>query len=117
MHLIDVFGEDVEHATTRSKAIAAPVQIFTTLYYFGQNANVRATGKDGGISAASVSRVIHHVTDAIISRKDEFIKFPSSPREIQKIQQGFHKIAGFPGVVSVVDCTHVDLKGRVSRGI
>ena len=45
MHLIDVFGQDLEHATTRSKAIAAPIQIFNILYYFGQKCLERSDKK------------------------------------------------------------------------
>ncbi|XP_071496527.1 putative nuclease HARBI1 [Diadema antillarum] len=43
--------------------------------------------------------------------KFQVIKFPHAPEVVASTVEQFHNIAGFPRVVSVIDCTHVSLHG------
>ncbi|XP_064091280.1 putative nuclease HARBI1 [Macrobrachium nipponense] len=66
-------------------------------------------GDDLGLSQPSISRVISETLDAL-STNDmlrRFVKFPREIRDIQRKQTEFMQIANMPGVVGVIDGTHI----------
>ena len=111
MFLIDLLSPELEPATQRSHAIPATIQVFTALRYYATGSYQTGSCDWSFISEASVSRILRRVTTALVDKRHEFIKFPSSQREIAKAQQGFFLLNGFPAIVSAVDGTHVWLKG------
>ena len=63
------------------------------------------------ISTASVCRIVLRVTRAISRLTNEVITFPVNVQDMMRVKQEFHAVAGFPGVVGAIDCTHVRLYG------
>lgn len=49
------------------------------------------------------------VTDVLVNMKDQHVKWPTSEEEVRTVQQEFHTLSHFPGVVGAIDCTHVPL--------
>lgn len=62
-----------------------------------------------GLSQPTISRVIIQTFYALTARPilTRFMHFPENPEEIRNIQGKFSRIAGFPGVVSATDGTHI----------
>lgn len=60
-----------------------------------------------GMSTPTANKIIHQVTAAIASLHNEFIKFPTTNREMRKEQDAFYRIARFPRAIGAMDCTHI----------
>ncbi|VVD00730.1 unnamed protein product [Leptidea sinapis] len=61
------------------------------------------------ISQSVVSKIVANVSKALALKIRRFIKFPNVPERANvKIQ--FHRVAGFPGVIGCIDCTHIPIK-------
>ena len=63
------------------------------------------------ISTASVCRIVNRVTREIARLTNEVITFPVNAEDQMRVEQECHAVAGFPGVVGAIDCTHVRLYG------
>ena len=64
-----------------------------------------------GLTQASVSRVISHVTHILSEKSKEEIKMLSGGVEINRTIQDFGRISGFPRVVGAIDGTLIPIKG------
>lgn len=69
----------------------------------------RVAGDLGGISSSSVCRIVKRVSRAIASLRPNYIRMPDAA-EAQRLKQQFYDIAGFPGVIGCIECTHIPLK-------
>jgi hypothetical protein len=54
-----------------------------------------------------LSFIIAKVSRAIASKLPTFVKWPN---QLQHIKEAFYNMAGFPGVVGCLDCTHIRIK-------
>jgi len=66
-----------------------------------------------GISQPAGSQCLHAVTKILVSKRGDFIKFPTE-NDIQAAKIGFASLAAFPNVIGAVDGTHINL--QVPRG-
>jgi hypothetical protein len=62
------------------------------------------------MNKSTVSRVVDSVTDALVARKDQHIKWPMEIQQLNTIKEGFYKKAHFPNVIGCVDGTHVRIQ-------
>lgn len=60
-----------------------------------------------GFEKNTVSKTVKDVTDAIVSRAGEFIKWPITPGARAAIKKGYYKQARFPNVIGFIDGTRV----------
>ncbi len=111
MHLLDELTPQLEPTTRRSHAIDGRTQVFTALYFYAHGTVHTSHGDHHGISKASPSRAVRRVTSLLLRMKPCVIRFPESEEEVATTQREFFEVAGFPRVVSAIDCTHVPLKG------
>jgi hypothetical protein len=49
-----------------------------------------------GFDKSTISRVVDSVTDALVARKDQHIKWPMKIHQLNIIKEGFYKKAHFP---------------------
>ncbi|CAC5400558.1 HARBI1 [Mytilus coruscus] len=63
-----------------------------------------------GHDKATVSRVLTKFTDALIAKRDQFIKWPCTPDKLNATKNGFYEKTGFPNVIGCVDGTHVRIQ-------
>jgi hypothetical protein len=75
------------------------VVVFVLIFFF--------LGDLHGVSQAATSIIIAKVSRAIASKLPTFVKWPN---QLQHIKEAFYNMAGFPGVVGCLDCTHVRIK-------
>ncbi len=85
------------------------MKVITTLRYLATGKMQLCSSDDLGPSQPSISRVI---TQTITALSDplivsQFIAFPLDIPTLQAQKTAFMHIAGFPGVVGVIDGTHV----------
>ena len=62
------------------------------------------------MSQSTMSRCVHQVVPAILTRMSHHIIRPTHQHLWQKAMQDFYRIAGFPRTVGAIDCTHVALR-------
>lgn len=67
-------------------------------------------GSLSGISQSSASRFIAAAKDILVSKVNDFIKFPESNQEFIDIINGFHDLANFPGVIGAIDGTQIPIR-------
>ncbi|XP_068165143.1 putative nuclease HARBI1 isoform X3 [Antennarius striatus] len=60
-----------------------------------------------GISQASMSRCVSNVTRALVEKAPHFITFNRDYSSREQSFQEFRRVAGFPGVLGVLDCVQV----------
>ena len=70
---------------------------------FGQPVAYRLSRSD---SQPTVSKVMSQFVDAITAKASQYIYVPRN-REVAKIKNDFYMLAGFPGVVSCIDGSHI----------
>ncbi|XP_023931601.1 putative nuclease HARBI1 [Lingula anatina] len=92
----------------RGNPIPADIQLLLTLRFYATGTFQMACGDLCDISQSSASRIIKRVSEGIASLKPQFIRFPEG-QELQNMKLGFWRIAGFPGVVGAIDCTHIKI--------
>ncbi|CAH1972091.1 unnamed protein product [Acanthoscelides obtectus] len=93
----------------RASAPLITTKVLATLRFYASGSHQEITGSNHfvGISQASMSRAIKEVTlnqTQILASKVSFLK---DPEEQEALRRRFHSIYNFPGIVGIVDCTHV----------
>ncbi|XP_066960858.1 putative nuclease HARBI1 [Macrobrachium rosenbergii] len=111
MYVTDLIREAIANLTERSHAVTPEMKVALTLRYFATGKMQLCNGDDFGLSQPTISRIITQTVDALTVPRmiQRFVKFPTNPVEIQRIQADFSQIAGFPGVVGVIDGTHIKI--------
>lgn len=80
------------------------------LRFYATGNHLLAVADMGGISVSTCSRIVKRVSEAIVTLRDEFIKFPDTEEEQSRVKADFYKIARFPNVLGCIDCTHVKIQ-------
>lgn len=109
MLVTDMVRDSISPPTNRSKSISAELKVLATLRYLATGKMQLCNGDDLGLSQQATSKVISQTLDALVTPAfiSRFIKFPTRQGEVQQNQADFMQIAGFPGVVGVIDGTHI----------
>ncbi|XP_015142731.1 putative nuclease HARBI1 [Gallus gallus] len=109
-YLVDLLGASLSRPTQRSRAISPETQVLAALGFYTSGSFQTRMGDAIGISQASMSRCVANVTEALVERAPQFIHFPEDEAAVQSLKDDFYALAGMPGVLGVVDCTHVAIK-------
>lgn len=98
---------DIKHQTKRNYALSGKDQVLLALRYYATGSYQQIIGDSfGGISQPTISRVITNVSNSLCDKIDQFIQLPND-YYAQQCKIKFSEIAGFPGVVSCIDGTHI----------
>ncbi len=111
MFVSDLIREKLISPTQRRNAIAPEMKVITTLRYLATGKMQLCSSDDLGLSQTSISRVITLTITALSDPLivSQFIAFPLDIPTLQAQKTAFMHIAGFPGVVGVIDGTHVQI--------
>lgn len=109
LFLTDLVRDPLTSRTARNNALTPEMKVIITLRFLATGKMQRCSSDDLGPSQQSVSRVITETLNALSSRHilTQFIKFPITLNETNRKKMDFVQIAGFPGVIGVIDGTHV----------
>ncbi|XP_053203851.1 putative nuclease HARBI1 [Panonychus citri] len=107
----------------RDNPISSKRQLLIALRFYATGSFQIVSGDLIGSSQPTISRIVLRVSTVIAKYRSRFIVFPSHSEESKvnkfslayiyplfKLNSGFSKIAGFPGVIGVVDGTHIKVK-------
>ena len=108
--LVELLREDLERPTSRNHALSPTVQVLAALRFFASGSFLQVIGDTVGLPKSTVSRTIRDVSAALIQKRNEFIHWPTTADEIQRVKEGFLRKGGFPGVIGCVDGTHIRLQ-------
>ena len=108
-YLADMLRADLERSTRKETALTVEQQFLIALRFYGSGAQLQVVGDTMGYDKSTVSLVVDSVTNALVRKKDEFIKWPNDNRK-NMIRAGFYDKAGFPNVIGCIDGTHVRIQ-------
>ncbi len=92
------------HRTKRNKALSTQEQVLSFLH-LGASNNLYHNIRDiHGPSPPTVCRIMRRVSEAICSLEGELLHFPGNP---QAEARKFQDVAGIPGIIGVIDGTHI----------
>lgn len=107
--LIEILSPFIRNISNRSFAVPPHLSILIVLDFFANGCFQRVTGNNYylRLSQPTVSRCVRKVALALAELKNQFIKFPTNVREINKQQQLFYNYKGIPNLVSLIDGSHI----------
>lgn len=93
----------------RSTKLSAGTRILAALRFFATGSYQRGIGEEGniGICQQSISNTLAEICTAIEEIAPRWIKFPDTEDRKQEVKLQFMDRFNFPGVIGVVDGTHV----------
>ncbi|KAM7365277.1 hypothetical protein PAMP_016220 [Pampus punctatissimus] len=115
LYLVELLRESLCRRTQRSRAISPEVQVLAALGFYTSGSFQTSMGDTIGISQASMSRCVSNVTRALVEKAPQFITFNRDPSSREQYFQEFQRVAGFPGVLGVLDCVQVAIKAPNSE--
>ncbi|XP_023310355.1 putative nuclease HARBI1 [Anoplophora glabripennis] len=94
----------------RYHEIDAMDQLLLTLRYYATGSFYITVGDFVGVYKTTAGRIIRRVTEALVSLRPNYIKFPRNEDEMRIKKQGFYQLARFPRVLGAIDCTHIRIQ-------
>ncbi|KAK3886785.1 hypothetical protein Pcinc_009105 [Petrolisthes cinctipes] len=110
MFITDLVRDELQSPTNRNVPITPEMKVLMTLRYLATGKMQQCNSDDLGPSQPSVSNSITQTLHALTAPHliKQFIKFPAlHHHELARIAGEFRQVAGFPGVVGVIDGTHI----------
>ncbi|XP_026012830.1 putative nuclease HARBI1 [Astatotilapia calliptera] len=107
-YLDNILRPYIAHVTHRGHALGPLHILCTALRFFANGSFLYNIGDAEHVSKATVCRAVRNVTVALKRLLYTFVVFPGH-RPTRFIKEGFHKIAGFPGVIGCIDGTHIPI--------
>ncbi|XP_050498287.1 putative nuclease HARBI1 [Diabrotica virgifera virgifera] len=107
--LVKELGPVLHHVNLMYHELDATAQVLITLRFYATGSFYIVMGDFGGIHKTTAGRIIKRVTDAIVSLRPQYVKFPNI-EDIDNVQLSFYRFARFPKVIGAIDCTHIPIK-------
>lgn len=103
--------EPVVPKSQRSTGIPFPLKVLVTLSFLSSGSHQKSVGKDFNlnISQKSVSRVIKMIIEGMNLLLNNWVVFPTTTSQRDKIKEGFYRKYHFPDTIGCLDGTHVEI--------
>ena len=95
--------------TERSYAASPHLQVCVALQFFASGTFQIICGDGINVSQASASRYIRDVSLGLQAIYHQFVSLPAGLKRVE-VKNKFYEIAHFPGVVGLVDGTHIRIQ-------
>ena len=107
--VVELVRDAITSPTNRNNPISPEIKCLATLRYLATGKMQLWNADDLGISQPSVSRAINQTINGVTRPHiiQQFIQFPLDIQQLHRIKANFMAIAGMPGVVGVIDGTHI----------
>lgn len=108
--LLDYLGDDLKPAL-RYYSYHPTAQLLAALRFYATGTFQLAVGDTfiEKVSQSMMSRFIHSITDSLVKRVPDIIRFPNTEPERAQISAGFFAKCGIPNTLGSIDCTHVKI--------
>ena len=113
--LMDMIGGEVAHTTGRSRAIPPMIQILCALRYLAATIFQIDASDRFNMSQSSVSRCVQRVITALAGKLGEVVHFPATEDQLRQTKRTFYAQHRFPGIVGLIDGTHVRIQAPGSE--
>jgi hypothetical protein len=110
MHLFGLIEDQISAPSNLNNAVSPMNRLLLALRFYALGSMLIAIGDFAGIHKSTACVIVHQVTAAIASLSPNLIRFPQNPDEVEEVRQEFYRIARFPRVAGVIDCTHVKMQ-------
>lgn len=110
LFVTDLVRDALQPPTNRNVPITPEMKVLMTLRYLATGKMQQCNSDDLGPSQPSVSNAITQTSYVLTAPEiiKTFVKFPAlQPQELARIEGEFRQVDDFPGVVRVVDGTHI----------
>jgi hypothetical protein len=84
--------------------------ILIALRYFGHQGNIRTISELFDVADSIVVACRDRVIASLMALKDTYIKWPIDQRVQRNIAAKFQEKRGFPGIIGVIDATHIQIQ-------
>ena len=101
---------ELEPPNKRNDSLSTEQQVLIALRFYATGNFQMTDGDLIGVHQTTAGRIAHKVSKATARLRQQFILFPS-PDQLEVEKKSFYKISHFPGVIVVIDGTHI----RVQR--
>lgn len=94
------------------RAVPVHLQVMCALHFFASGSYQRVVGKDpfAFLSQTMVSRIVKKISEVITNNLSEkYVKLPLTEEEAIPIKSSFLSETGIPGILGIIDGTHVAL--------
>ena len=109
-YLCDLLRPDLQRQDTRMrKATTVEKQVLVGLWRFATGNSFRNCGQQFGLGKSTAKEACNSFEEALLSRKDAFIKFPSTGREVKEKINAFEQLYGIPQIVGSIDGCHIEI--------
>lgn len=110
--IISLIRDSVDCVELQGRLLPIEEQILLSLRFFATNNFQKELGDSHGVHQTTVSRIVAHVSESICKLRTQFIKFPDCLRASALVKRRFKDIANFPGVLGIVDGTHIRIMNQ-----
>ena len=109
--IVELLSDEIAPLNRRSHSLSATEQVLVTLRFLASGSFLEVIG-DTFLSydKSTVSRVLRRVTLALVSKVNDFVKFPTTPNKRDEIKHSLFRVGGFPSAIGCIDGTHVRIK-------
>jgi len=110
-YICQLVGPDLSRQNTRfRRAVALNKCVAIALWRLGTGNSYRTTGITFRQGKVTVIKICENFMEALIHRKDDFIRFPDDPLDVALAMRRGESLAGFPDVVGAIDGSHITIK-------
>ena len=102
--------QDLLRFTNRSYSIPVSLQFMIALRYYASGSYMSVIGDVHGVSKLTVSRCVNQVSRCILHNLSNYVQFPMSAEEQQRVKYELYDIKEFPLVLGAVDGTLISIK-------
>ncbi|KAK5648021.1 hypothetical protein RI129_002913 [Pyrocoelia pectoralis] len=117
-NLIQELSEYLTPPTRRSALTVEMKAIALKFFASGSYQTDIGSFKFMGVSQSSVSRCVAEVINALNENQifNRWVHFPATQEELNSVRREFYEKYGIPGIVGVIDCTHVAIYPPTRNG-
>ena len=108
-YLCNLLEGDLQRGTQKKTGLTVEQQVAIALRFYASGSFLQVIGDTLGYDKSTVSRAVEDVTNALLARKQDFIKWPNQDESL-RVKSGFYEQAGFPNVIGCIDGTHIRIQ-------